>query len=117
MIRNQDSLYSTVQHGLHTSFNGIAYGVPQAAEAKVASSVGFVVGEFVGSVLPVIIAPFWLFAVYLYLVNLTGRRTLTAGVVLCLLGAGVTLPGLGVINYAFPALADAYLALKRAGRL
>lgn len=90
------------------TFNGIAYGVPQASEAQTASSVGYVIGEFVGSVLPVIVVPFWVFAVCVYLANFTGRRTLTAGAVLCLVGAGVTLPGLGVINFAFPALARAY---------
>jgi hypothetical protein len=64
----------------------------------------------VGSVLPVILAPFAVFALFTYLIPFGRRRTLTAGLVCTVLGAGVTLAALGVVNYAIPALGHAYRA-------
>lgn len=92
------------------TFNSIGYGIPQATEAATAAGLGFFVGELVGSIRPVLLTPFWVFALFAYLVPKVGGRALTAGLICCLLGAGIILPALGVINYAIPALAHAYQA-------
>jgi hypothetical protein len=90
------------------TFNSVGYGVPQASEAATAVTPAFFVGEWVGSVLPVMLTPFAVFALFAYLLPFGWHRTLTAGLVCTLLGAGVTLAALGVVNYAIPALAHAY---------
>lgn len=90
------------------TFNSIGYGIPQATEAATAAGAGFFVGQLVGSVFPVLLTPFWVFALFTHLLPRAGGRTLTAGLICCLLGAGITLPALGVINYAILALAHAY---------
>ncbi|MGH3795874.1 MAG: hypothetical protein ACRDSP_13400 [Pseudonocardiaceae bacterium] len=90
------------------TFNSIGYGIPQTTEAATAAGTGFFVGELVGSIGPVLITPFWVFALFAYLAPHAPRRTLLAALICCLLGAGITLPALGVINYAIPALAHAY---------
>jgi hypothetical protein len=92
------------------TFNSVGYGVPQAKEAATVTTPAFFVGEWVGSVLPVLLTPFAVFALYAYLLPFGRRRTLTAGLVCTLLGAGLTLAALGVINYAIPALGHAYRA-------
>jgi hypothetical protein len=90
------------------TFNSVGYGVSQATEAATVTTPGFFVGELVGSVLPVLLTPFAVFALFTYLLPFGWRRTLTAGLVCTVLGAGVTLAALGVINYAIPALGHAY---------
>lgn len=92
------------------TFNSIGYGIPPASEAAIASGPGFLIGELVGSTLPTVLTPFWVFALFAYLVPAGSRRLLTAAMTCCLLGAGFVLAALGVVNYAIPALADAYLA-------
>lgn len=44
------------------TFNSIGFGIPQATEAATAAGAGFVVGELVGSIFPVLLTPFWVFA-------------------------------------------------------
>jgi hypothetical protein len=95
------------------TFNSIGYGVPQPTEAATAVTPAFFVGEFVGSVLPVLLTPFGVFALFTYLVPFGRRRTLTAGLICTVLGAGVTLAALGVVNYAIPALGHAYVTGDR----
>lgn len=90
------------------TFDSVGYGVPQAAEAATASGSAFFVGELVGSLLPVMLTPFGVFALFAFLLPYGRRRTLTAGLVCTVLGAGVTLAALGVVNYAIPALSQAY---------
>jgi hypothetical protein len=90
------------------TFNSIGYGVPQATEAATVTTPGFFLGEWVGSILPVLLTPFAVFALFAYLLPFGWRRTLTAGLVCTVLGAGVTLAALGVVNYAVPALGHAY---------
>lgn len=92
------------------TFNSLGYGVPQGAEAATASTPAFFVGEWVGSVLPVLLTPFAVFALFAYLLPYGHRRLLTTGLVCTVVGAGVTLAALGVVNYAIPALAAAYNA-------
>lgn len=91
------------------TFNSIGYGVPQPTEAATVVTPAFFVGELVGSILPVILTPFAVFALFAYLLPFGRRRAATAGLVCTLLGAGVTLAALGVVNYAIPALGRAYL--------
>ncbi|PZS39071.1 MAG: hypothetical protein DLM62_10250 [Pseudonocardiales bacterium] len=90
------------------TFNSIGYGIPQASEAATVTGAGFFAGELVGSIFPVLLTPFWVFALFAYLTPTAGRLALIAGMVCCLLGTGITLPALGVINYAIPALGHAY---------
>ena len=92
------------------TFNSIGYGIPQTTEATIASGPGFLIGELVGSTLPTVLTPFWVIALYAYLATSGSRRILTAAMTCCLIGAGFTLAALGVINYAIPALAQAYQA-------
>jgi hypothetical protein len=96
------------------TFNSVGYGVPQAREAATVTTPAFFAGELVGSVLPVLLTPFAVFALFTYLLPFGRRRTLTAGLVCTVLGAGVTLAALGVVNYALPALGHAYRAGDRA---
>jgi hypothetical protein len=90
------------------TFDSVGYGVPQATEAATVTTPAFFVGELVGSVVPVLLTPFGVFALFAYLLPFGYRRTLTAGLVCTVLGAGVTLAALGVVNYAIPALGHAY---------
>lgn len=90
------------------TFDSIGYGVPQATEAATASGPAFFVGELVGSLLPVMLTPFGVFALFAFLLPYGRRRVLTVGLVCTVLGAGVTLAALGVVNYAIPALGQAY---------
>jgi hypothetical protein len=90
------------------SFDSVGFGVPQATEAAVAAGLRFFVGELIGSVLPVLLGLFGAFALFGYLAGRAGRRLLMAALVWCVLGSGLVLVVLGVINYAFPALAHSY---------
>jgi hypothetical protein len=90
------------------TFDSIGYGVPQATEAATVSTPAFFIGELVGSMVPVMLTPFGVFALFAYLLPYGRRRTLTAGLVCTVLGAAVTLAALGVVNYAIPALGRAY---------
>jgi hypothetical protein len=90
------------------TYNSVGYGVPQATEAATVTTPGFFVGEFVGSVVPVVLTPFAMFALFAYLLPFGRRATATAGLVCTVVGAGLTLPVLGVVNYAMPALGTAY---------
>jgi hypothetical protein len=92
------------------TFDSVGYGVPQAAEATTVTTPAFFLGELVGSVVPVLLTPFGVFALFAYLLPYGRRRLLTAAVVCTVLGAGVTLAALGVVNYALPALGAAYRA-------
>lgn len=91
------------------TFHSIGYGVPQHDEAATVVTPAFFVGELVGSVLPVTLTPFAVFALFAYLLPFGHRRAATPGLVCTLLGAGVTLATLGVVNYAIPVLGHAYL--------
>ena len=90
------------------TFNSVGYGVPQSTEAAVVTKPAFILGELVGSTIPVLLAPFGVLALFAYLMPSGQRRTLAAALICSLLGAGATLPALGVINFAIPALGDAY---------
>jgi hypothetical protein len=92
------------------TFNSIGYGIPPASEAAIAASRNFLIGELVGSTLPTVLTPFWVFALFAYLAPTGARRLLTTAMTCCLIGAGFTLAALGVVNYAIPAMAEAYLA-------
>jgi hypothetical protein len=94
------------------TFDSLGYGIPAATEAATATGTGFFLGELVGSVLPTMLSFFGVFALFGYLVarSPAQRRTLVAGLVCSVLGAGFTLAALGVINYAIPAMAHAYQA-------
>jgi hypothetical protein len=74
------------------TFNSIGYGIPQVTEATTAAGAGFFVGELVGSIFPVLLTPFWVFALFAYLLPRASGRALTAGMICCLLGAGIALP-------------------------
>ncbi|MDQ6659958.1 MAG: hypothetical protein M3Z24_03205 [Chloroflexota bacterium] len=58
----------------------------------------------------VVFCAYILFALFAYLVNTSAHRWATAAMVLTILGLALTLPALGVANYAFPAIGRAYLA-------
>jgi hypothetical protein len=90
------------------TFDSVGYGVPQASEAATVTTPAFVVGELVGSVVPVLLTPFGVFALFAYLLPYGRRRLLTAGLVCTVVGAGITLAALGVVNFALPALGSAY---------
>ncbi|HWE90000.1 MAG TPA: hypothetical protein VG317_11115 [Pseudonocardiaceae bacterium] len=96
------------------TFDSIGYGIPAATEAATAAGPGFFLGELVGSIAPTLLSLFGVFALFGYLtVRLTARaerRTLVTALTCSILGAGLTLAALGVINYAVPALAHAYQA-------
>lgn len=95
--------------GQFGTFNSITYGVADRAAAQAVSSPLFFIGEFLGSLLPVVLGLFGIFALFAYLLNTSARRWATIAFVLSIVGLGLTLPALGVINYAFPALGRAYL--------
>jgi len=84
------------------TFNSVGYGIPQASEATIAAGPGFLIGELVGSTVPTVLTPFWVFALFAYLAPAGSRRILVAAMTCCLVGAGFTLAALGVINYAIP---------------
>lgn len=91
------------------TFNSVGYGIPQADEAAVAVAPSYLLGQLVGSVLPTVLTPFWVFALAVYLApRIRARRMLTAAMVAFVLGAGFALAALGVVSYAIPALAHAY---------
>lgn len=90
------------------TFNSVGYGVPHAAEAATVTTPAFFLGELIGSVVPVLLGLFGVLALFAYLLPTAPRRTLVAGLICTVVGAGMTLTGLGVINYALPALGDAY---------
>jgi len=90
------------------TFDSIGYGIAQPAEAATVTSNSFVLGELVGSIVPTLLAPFGVLALFFLLLPYGHRRTLTAALICAVLGAGATLPGLGVINFAVPALGQAY---------
>jgi hypothetical protein len=92
------------------TFNSIGYGIPQGTEAAVAAGPGFMIGELVGSTLPTVLTPFWVFALFAYLAPTGSRRILAAATTCCVIGGGFTLAALGVVNYAIPVLAQAYQA-------
>jgi hypothetical protein len=92
------------------TFNSVGYGIPQASEAATVTTPAFLLGELAGSVVPVLLTPFAVFALLAYLLPFGRRRTLTAAAVCTVLGAGATLAALGVVSYALPALGQAYRA-------
>jgi hypothetical protein len=91
------------------TYDSLGYGIPAATEAATATRASFFLGQLAGSIVPVLLTPFWAVALFAYLAPSAGGAALTAGLVCCLLGAGFILPALGVITYAIPALGDAYL--------
>src|SRR5436309_301524 len=96
--------------GQFGTFNSVTYGVDDRIAAQAVSSPLFFIGEFLGSILPVVLGFFGIFALFAYLVNTNARRWATMALVLSIVGLALVLPALGVINYAFPALGRAYLA-------
>ncbi len=96
--------------GQFGTFNSVGLSVPDREAAEVVSGTGFFVGEFAGSVLPVILTLFGVIALFAYLVNTPAGRWSTAALVASILGLALILPALGVLNYAFPAIGRAYLA-------
>ncbi len=96
--------------GQFGTFNSVRLGGNDREAARAVSTTGFFVGEFVGSVLPVVLAIFGVLALFAYLVHTPARRWATIAMVACILGLALILPALGVINYAFPPIGRAYLA-------
>lgn len=96
--------------GQFGTFNSVGYGVADREAARVVSTTGFFVGEFTGSILPVALEIFGVMALFAYLTNTPAGRWATIAMVPCILGSALTLPALGVINYALPDIARAYLA-------
>lgn len=93
------------------TFNSVGYGIPAGSEAAVAAGPGYLLGNLVGSIMPTIAGIFGAFALFGYLANLTAqRRLLTSALVCSVVGAGISLPALGVVTYAIPALAHQYHA-------
>lgn len=91
------------------TFNSVGYGIPQPSEAAIATGPGFLIGELVGSALPTVLTPFWVFALFAYLSPVVrGRRMLIAAVLSTVIGSGFALAALGVVTYAIAALAWAY---------
>lgn len=96
--------------GQFGTFNSVGLGVPDREAARVVSGTGFFVGEFAGSILPVILTIFGVIALFAYLAPLPAGRWATAALVSSIAGLALILPALGVLNYAFPAIGRAYLA-------
>lgn len=93
------------------TFNSVGYGIPASSEAAVAAGPGYLLGNLAGSIMPTIAGIFGAFALFGYLANLTAqRRLLTSALVCSVVGAGISLPALGVVTYAIPALAHQYHA-------
>jgi hypothetical protein len=92
------------------TFNSVGYGIPASQEALTVSGSGFFIGEFVGSILPVVLGFFGFFALFAYLFNTSAQRWATIAMVLSVIGSALILPPLGVVNYAFPVIGQAYLA-------
>jgi hypothetical protein len=94
------------------TYNSIGPGVSQATAAERVTAPGFLIGGLVGNIGPTLLTPFWVIPLFVYLVTRVenGRRMLTTAVVFILLGSGLALAALGVVNYAIPALGHAYLA-------
>ncbi|MDQ6662014.1 MAG: hypothetical protein M3Z24_13755 [Chloroflexota bacterium] len=96
--------------GQFGTFNSVGLGIPDREAAQAVSSTSFFVGEFVGSVLPVVLTIFGVIALFAYLANTSAWRWATIAMISCILGLALILPALGVINYAFPPIGRAYLA-------
>ncbi len=96
--------------GQFGTFDSVSYGIADRAAAQAVSSPLFFIGEFVGSILPVVLGIFGTFALFAYLVNTSAQRWATIAMMCTIVGLALTLPALGVINYAFPALGREYLA-------
>ena len=94
------------------TFNSIGPGIPQPEEAATVTSPAFLIGGLVGNIGPTLLTPFWLIPLGFYLASTLNayRRMVLTGVVLVLLGSGIALAALGVVNYAVPALGHAYQA-------
>lgn len=92
------------------TFDSVGYGVSDSHAIVTVSSPSFFIGEFVGSILPVVLGIFGIFALFAYLLNTPAQRWATIGMILSIIGSALILPPLGVINYAFPAIGQAALA-------
>lgn len=93
------------------TFDSVGYGVPAGSEAAVAAGPGYLLGNLVGSIVPTIAGIFGVFALFGYLAGRsTQRRLLIGGLVCSVVGTGISLPALGVVTYAIPALAHQYHA-------
>jgi hypothetical protein len=93
------------------TFNSVGYGIPADREAAVAAGPGYLLGNLTGTILPTILGIFGTFALFGYLTGRTTQRRLLTGALVCsVVGAGISLPALGVITYAIPALAQQYHA-------
>jgi hypothetical protein len=93
------------------TFDSVGYGIPASSEAAAAAGPGYLLGNLVGSIMPTIAGIFGAFALFGYLAGrTTHRRLLTSGLVFSVVGAGISLPALGVVTYAIPALAHQYQA-------
>jgi hypothetical protein len=93
------------------TFDSVGYGIPQASEAATAAGPGYLLGQLAGSVLPTVLTPFWVFALFAYAApRIRARRTLAAAVTAWVVGAGFTLAALGVVTYAITVLGHAHYA-------
>lgn len=93
------------------TFDSVGYGIPQASEAATAASPSYLLGQLAGSVLPTVLTPIWVFALFLHVApRVRARRTLTAAALSWLIGAGFTLAALGVVTYAITVLGHAHYA-------
>lgn len=93
------------------TFNSVGYGIPAGQEAAVAAGPGYLLGNLTGTIVPTILGIFGALALFGYLAGRTPhRRTLLTATVCSVVGAGISLPALGVVTYAIPALAQHYHA-------
>jgi hypothetical protein len=93
------------------TFNSVGYGIPASQEATMAAGPGYLLGNLTGTILPSILGIFGALALFGYLANRTAhRRQLITATIVSIVGAGISLPALGVVTYAIPALAQQYHA-------
>jgi hypothetical protein len=91
------------------TLSNVGTGASPAAEARLLATPGYLVGQLVGSLAATVAGLFAALVLCGYLAATRYRRTVIAAAVLSIVGVGFTLPALGVITYAFPPLARAYL--------
>jgi hypothetical protein len=92
------------------TFNSAGYGVPQPTEAATVTTPGFFLGGLTDSILPVLLSPFAVLALFAYLLPHGQRPHADRGPNLRLARRRCHPSALGVINYLIPALGHAYQA-------
>ena len=90
------------------------YGTPNPsvdarAAARVASSLGFFVTQFVGNVVGLTVLIFGILSLTAYLLNTRARRLALVAMIPSIFGVAMVLSAVGVTTYALHALGRAYL--------